>query len=71
MSRVYLVLGLVLAACAPTVTGDPLGEADLSRVLPGSGTYTPPRGVYEALPTVSEERLTHPDPRVREEAFVF
>ena len=73
MSRVYsvLVLGLVLAACAPTVTGDPLGEADLSRALPGSGTYTPPRGVYEALPTVSEERLTHPDPRVREEVFAL
>jgi tetratricopeptide (TPR) repeat protein len=73
MNRAYLVLvlGLVLAACAPTVTGDPLGEADLSRVLPGSGTYTPPRGVYEALPTVSEERLTHPDPRVREEAFAL
>ena len=73
MSRAYLVLvlGLVLAACAPTVTGDPFGEADLSRVLPGSGTYTPPRGVYEALPTVSEERLTHPDPRVREEAFAL
>jgi tetratricopeptide (TPR) repeat protein len=48
-----------------------LGEADLSRVLPGSGTYVPPRGVYEALPTVSEERLTHPDPRVREEAFAL
>jgi len=73
MSRAYLVLvlGLVLAACAPTVTGDPFGEADLSRVLPGSGTYTPPRGVYEPLPTVSEERLTHPDPRVREEAFAL
>jgi tetratricopeptide (TPR) repeat protein len=73
MSRVHLVLvlGLVVAACAPTVTGDPLGEADLSRALPGSGTYTPPRGVYEALPTVSEERLTHPDPRVREEAFAL
>jgi len=73
MNRVYLVLvlGLVLAACAPTVTGDPLGEADLSRALPGSGTYTPPRGVYEALPTVSEERLTHPDPRVREEVFAL
>jgi tetratricopeptide (TPR) repeat protein len=48
-----------------------LGEADLSRVLPGSGTYVAPRGVYEALPTVSEERLTHPDPRVREEAFAL
>lgn len=62
---------LVLSACAPTVTGDPFGEADLARILPGSGTYQPPRGVYEPVPTVSEERLTHPDPRVREEAFAL
>jgi len=60
---------LVLSACAPTVTGDPFGEADLAGVLPGSGTYQPPRGVYEAVPYVDEARLTHPDPRVREEAF--
>jgi hypothetical protein len=36
MSRVYsvLVLGLVLAACAPTVTGDPLGEVHALLELP-------------------------------------
>ncbi len=73
MSRVYLVLvlGLVLAACAPTVMWDSWGEVDLARILPGSGTYTPPRGFFAALPTVSEERLTHPDRRVREEAFAL
>ncbi len=62
---------LVFSACAPTTTGNPLGEVDLAGVLPGMGTYQSPRGVYEPVPTVDEERLTHPDPRVREEAFAL
>ncbi|WP_243027862.1 hypothetical protein [Thermus albus] len=53
-----------LAACAPT-TGGLFGEADLAGVLPGAGTYRGP----EPVPTVGEDLLAHPDPRIREEAF--
>ncbi|WP_135256436.1 hypothetical protein [Thermus caldilimi] len=61
----FLVFVGVFAGCAPTLTGNPLGEVDLGQVLPGSGIYRE----RTALPSVSEERLVSPDPRVREIAF--
>ena len=62
---------LVLVGCAPTVTGDPFGEVDLEGVLPGSGTFpTLTRGLPPAeRPTVRLDTLSHPDSRVRDEAF--
>lgn len=61
---IFLGLG-TLVGCAPTLMGNPLGEVDLAGVLPGSGIYRE----RTALPSVPEERLASPDPRVRELAF--